>query len=64
MVRVLWFVGGLIAGVVLAQQYSRTPGGARLLATVNGATGEFVQAVKDSYRARLAEGGPVDSSAT
>ena len=55
MAKVLWFAVGLIVGVVLTQQFSRTPSGKRVLATVNDATGEFVQTVADSYRARRAE---------
>ncbi len=55
MARLVVFIAGLLAGLVLAQQLSRTPGGARVLAVVNGTTDEFLRAVGDGYRARLDE---------
>jgi hypothetical protein len=57
MAKVVWLVVGLVLGVVLTQQYSRTPTGKRALTAVNGTVGEFVQTVADSYRARRAETG-------
>ena len=53
--KVLVFLVGLVAGAAVAHLASRTPAGARVLGVVNGATDEFVSAVSDSYRARLAE---------
>ena len=53
--KLLVFVVGLLAGLVLAQQLSRTPAGGRALAVVNGTTDEFLRAVGDGYRARLDE---------
>ncbi|HEY8317396.1 MAG TPA: hypothetical protein VIG76_01060 [Amnibacterium sp.] len=53
--KVLWLIVGVLAGIVLSQQLSRTPGGRRVLAAVNGTAGEFVQTFADSYRARLNE---------
>ncbi|MGN6742290.1 MAG: hypothetical protein ACTHJL_03185 [Amnibacterium sp.] len=55
--KVLWLVAGVLLGIVLSQQLSRTPSGRRVLAAVNGTAGEFVQTFADSYRARLAESG-------
>ncbi|HET6826343.1 MAG TPA: hypothetical protein VFH64_10495 [Amnibacterium sp.] len=55
--KVIWLLAGVLAGIVLSQQLSRTPGGRRVLAAVNGTAGEFVQTFTDSYRARLAETG-------
>lgn len=54
--KVLVFVTGVIAGVVIAQLLSRTPQGGRVLAVVTGTTDEFVRAVSESYRARRSEG--------
>jgi hypothetical protein len=54
--KVLVFLVGLFAGAALAHVASRTPAGARVFAVVNGVADEFVSAVSDSYRARLAEG--------
>ena len=54
--KVLVFLVGLLAGAAVAHVASRTPAGARLFAVVNGLTDEFVGALSDSYRARLAEG--------
>ena len=57
MSKVIWLLAGVLAGIVLTQQLSRTPNGRRVLAAVNGTAGEFVQTFADSYRARLAETG-------
>jgi hypothetical protein len=54
---VIWLLAGVLMGIVLTQQLSRTPNGRRVLAAVNGTAGEFVQTFTDSYRARLAETG-------
>ena len=56
MSKLLVFVAGVLAGVVLAQRLARTPGGTRVLGAVQGTTDEFLRAVGDSYRARLDEG--------
>jgi hypothetical protein len=53
--KVLVFLAGLLAGTALAHVASRTPAGARIFSVVNGVTDEFVAALSDSYRARLAE---------
>ncbi|WP_375388891.1 hypothetical protein [uncultured Amnibacterium sp.] len=53
--KVLVFLAGLLAGAALAHVASKTPAGARVFAVVNGVTDEFVAALSDSYRARLAE---------
>lgn len=53
--RVLVFLVGLITGTALAHVASRTPAGARAFAAMNSAADEFVAAISDSYRARLAE---------
>ena len=53
--KVLVFLVGLLAGAAVAHVASRTPVGARVFAVVNGVTDEFVAALSDSYRARLAE---------
>ena len=55
--KVLWLIAGVLLGIVLSQQLSRTPGGRRVLAAVNGTAGEFVQTFAESYRARLDESG-------
>lgn len=55
--RVLVFLVGLFAGAAAAHVVSRTPAGARVFATLNTVTDEFVAAVSDSYRARRAEAG-------
>lgn len=55
--KVLVFLVGLFAGAAAAHVASRTPAGARVFATVNSVTDEFLAAVSDSYRARLAEAG-------
>jgi hypothetical protein len=53
--KVLVFLVGLFAGAASAHVVSRTPAGARAFAVVNSLTDEFVGALSDSYRARLAE---------
>jgi hypothetical protein len=53
--KVLVFLVGLFAGAAVAHVASRTTAGARVFAVVNGVTDEFLGAVSDSYRARLAE---------
>ena len=53
--KVLFFLLGLVTGVVVAQQLARTPQGGRVIAAVNDGAGEFAQAVADSYRAASAD---------
>lgn len=52
--RVLWFVLGLAVGIVLVGRAGGGPAGRRMLG-VGSPTGEFLQTVADSYRARQAE---------
>ena len=55
MSKALVFLTGLLAGAAAAHVVSRTPAGSRAFAAVNGVTDEFIAALSDSYRARLAE---------